>query len=208
VLGTIGLNLPHFHQYTQLFRSNEKIQKILCLFYQDILDFHVTFLKFFRKPSKSNRTSSTHGLLTQVVKEWELFFESLWPKTSRKVDLILQKINQHKMMMTSEVTLESISQEVAARQRDYAEFERIQEHQALQNFRSLLTELAPCMYDKELRAISRNLAAGSGQWLAQRTEYMTWANANNKSHRCLWIHGIPGAGRFDVDEEVRTYSFT
>lgn len=111
------------------------------------------------------------------------------------------------MMMTSEVTLENISQEVAARQRDYIEFERIQEHQALQNFRSLLTELAPCLYDKELRAISRNLAAGSGEWLAQRTEYVTWANTNNKSHRCLWIHGIPGAGRFDMYEEVRENSF-
>ncbi|KAI1325093.1 hypothetical protein F5Y16DRAFT_401709 [Xylariaceae sp. FL0255] len=131
-LGTIGLSLPHFEQ------------------------FHVTFLKFLRKP------------------QWELFFESLWPKTARKVDLTLQKINQHKMKMTSEVTLENISQEVAARQRDYIEFERIQEHEALQNFRSFLAELAPCLYDKELKAITRNLTPGSGEWLAQRAEYMTW----------------------------------
>lgn len=47
VLGVIGENLPEFDRYAKLFEQDAQVRKILCLFYQDILDVHVTLLKFF-----------------------------------------------------------------------------------------------------------------------------------------------------------------
>lgn len=55
--------------------------------------------------------------------EWELFFESLWPKTSGKLAMIQKRIYQHKNLMNEEVTLENITEEVLARQHDYERYE-------------------------------------------------------------------------------------
>ena len=47
-MAQIGAALPHFKLYAELFARNETIQRILGLFFRDILDFHSTALKFFR----------------------------------------------------------------------------------------------------------------------------------------------------------------
>ena len=51
VMAEVGHCLPHFQKYTELFRSNQQIRAVACLFYRDILDFHVTVLNFFGKSS-------------------------------------------------------------------------------------------------------------------------------------------------------------
>lgn len=48
VMAQISHSLPAFEKYTELFRGNQSIQQVLCLFYQDILDLYSTFLEFFR----------------------------------------------------------------------------------------------------------------------------------------------------------------
>ena len=52
VLAEVAQCLPQFQKYAELFEESEHIQQVLCLFYKDILDFHVTVLNFFRKNSK------------------------------------------------------------------------------------------------------------------------------------------------------------
>lgn len=47
-MAQIGAALPHFKAYTQLFAQNESVQRVLELFFKDVLDFHLTVLKFFR----------------------------------------------------------------------------------------------------------------------------------------------------------------
>lgn len=47
-MAQFGAALPHFKVYADLFAHNEPIQRILGLFFRDILDFHSTALKFFR----------------------------------------------------------------------------------------------------------------------------------------------------------------
>ena len=44
----VGAALPHFKLYADLFARNEPIQRILGLFFRDILDFHSIALKFFK----------------------------------------------------------------------------------------------------------------------------------------------------------------
>lgn len=39
-----GAALPHFKAYTQLFAQNGSVQRVLELFFKDILDFHLTVL--------------------------------------------------------------------------------------------------------------------------------------------------------------------
>ena len=47
-MAQVGAALPHFEAYAHLFAQNGPIQRILGLFFRDILDFHSTALKFFR----------------------------------------------------------------------------------------------------------------------------------------------------------------
>jgi hypothetical protein len=47
IMGEIGDKLPYFKSYTQLFESNDRIKDVLCLFFKDILDFHLTSVNFF-----------------------------------------------------------------------------------------------------------------------------------------------------------------
>ena len=47
-MAQIGAELPHFKAYAQLFERREPVQRVLELFFKDILDFHLTALRFFR----------------------------------------------------------------------------------------------------------------------------------------------------------------
>ena len=47
-IAQVGAALPHFKHYADLFARNKPIQRILGLFFRDILDFHTIALKFFR----------------------------------------------------------------------------------------------------------------------------------------------------------------
>ena len=51
-MGQIGDRLPQFQKYTRLFKSNDRIQSLLSVFFRDILDFHVTALNFFKLKSR------------------------------------------------------------------------------------------------------------------------------------------------------------
>ena|SRR6266487_2872002 len=52
IMAKIAVKLPHFQMYAELFGSNDKIQRVLCLFYKDILDVHVVMLNFFTLKSE------------------------------------------------------------------------------------------------------------------------------------------------------------
>jgi hypothetical protein len=52
VLAEVGQSLPQFQKYTELFKENQHIKQVLCLFFRDILDFHATVLNFFQKNSR------------------------------------------------------------------------------------------------------------------------------------------------------------
>jgi len=53
-MAQIGDALPRFQIYADLFSSNSRVQRVLCIFYKDILDFHATALNFFKKKSRSD----------------------------------------------------------------------------------------------------------------------------------------------------------
>ena len=47
-MAQLGAALPDFKTYAHVFAQDEPIQRVLGLFFRDILDFHSTALKFFR----------------------------------------------------------------------------------------------------------------------------------------------------------------
>lgn len=128
--------------------------------------------------------------------EWELFFESLWPRTAGKLAIVQKRVSQHNTWMNAEVTLENITEEVLARRHTYERYEQQQDFEDLQNFRALLAEISPRLYGNELDIITTNRVSASAPWLEKDVDFKKWVNPRNMSRRCLWLQGIPGAGMF------------
>lgn len=176
-MAQFGAALPHFKVYADLFAHNEPIQRILGLFFRDILDFHSTALKFFR------------------LKHWRVFFESLWPKYSSKFQVTIKNIAQHRIMMDSEVTLVHITEAYAARASTYDKYEKDKEYDERMEFHHIRTSLSPQLYDAQLERIKQSCSIQAGRWLETDKHFSEWQDASNKSARVLWLTGIPGAGK-------------
>ena len=58
-MAQIGAALPHFKGYAQLFDQNDSVQRVLELFFRDILDFHLTALRFFKLKRRHSLKSSS-----------------------------------------------------------------------------------------------------------------------------------------------------
>jgi hypothetical protein len=53
IMAEIGNKLPLFEAYTELFDSSDRVKDVLCLYFKDILDFHLVALNFFSQKRKS-----------------------------------------------------------------------------------------------------------------------------------------------------------
>jgi hypothetical protein len=199
-MGQIGDRLPQFQKYTQLFKSNDRIQSLLSVFFRDILDFHVTALNFFKLKSKYiARTDGTYSAykgfaMANSSAEWNLFFESLWPKYGNKITIIMANIDRHTHLMIGEVTLTDIVKAQEAREQAMEKYIRDEEFQRRQDFESVKQSLLPKLYDDELESFRKRRFPRSGEWLESDDQFSGWLDPKNKSQRLFWLQGIPGAG--------------
>ncbi|RFU32920.1 hypothetical protein B7463_g3424, partial [Scytalidium lignicola] len=143
----------------------------------DILDLYATTLKFFRKS------------------KWNTYFESLWPKTLGKLNVIKNNIIAHKSLMNEEVTFESVIRAEEDRRRANDVHERAQEHQDWQSFEVARAGLNPHFYDGDLERLAKESPPEAGQWLEEDDSFEKWSNLDNDTTRIFWLQGIPGAGK-------------
>ncbi|OTA93779.1 hypothetical protein M434DRAFT_395313 [Hypoxylon sp. CO27-5] len=177
VIMELGMTLPSFKAYTQLFESNPDIRHALCLFYADILDFYAILLNFL-----ANR-------------KLNIFLESLWPNIRSSIAKVQENMGRHKAMMMTNVTLESILQAHQARRLMLEEHDRAQAFRDSQTYSAIRNELEPHDHDAELARISYRSSVTSGRWLENEPDFMRWLDPADRTTRCIWLHGIPGSGK-------------
>ncbi|KAI2621405.1 hypothetical protein GGS26DRAFT_262370 [Hypomontagnella submonticulosa] len=177
VIADLGITLPSFKVYAQLFQSNHEIRRALCLFYADIMDFYAVLLNFL-----ANRRLNT-------------FLESLWPNIRSSITTIQENMEHHKTMMTMNVTLEDIIQAHRARKLALEEQEHAQVFRDSQTFSDIRNELHPHDYDADLASILRRSSVNSGRWLQNEQKFMRWLDPTDGTVRHMWLHGIPGCGK-------------
>lgn len=201
VLADVGMTLPSFQAYAQLFQQNDGIRRALFLFYADILDFYVVLLNFLNNRGKflfilvSLKMLTTISHLSSVL---NIVIESLWPNIRTKITKIQENIDQHKLMMTMNVTFEDILQAHTARKRALEEYEHAQEFRDRQNFSNIRHELNPLSYDAKLAEILRRSSVKSGAWLDNEPSFSKWLDPTDRTARTLWMHGIPGSGMSNI----------
>ncbi|KAL9122534.1 MAG: hypothetical protein Q9187_000916 [Circinaria calcarea] len=176
-MAQIGESLPQFQVYGNLFNMSQGMKHALCIFYSDILEFHVTILNFFRH------------------KKWSIFFESLWPRYAGKISVILHNIRRHKLLVTDEVTLANITEAYKARERAYEEYDKNQQEWDRLNFAEVNRSIAPSMYDHELERLGSKCNRVTGEWMRTEDAFCDWSDLKSPMTRIIWLVGIPGAGR-------------
>ncbi|KAI5925083.1 hypothetical protein F4810DRAFT_660893 [Camillea tinctor] len=177
VLAQIGTALPEFHKYNELLSQNDEAKRVMYLFFVDILDFYRVLLDLI-----DNRRR-------------QFIFEAFWPNIRGKVGVIQRNIDHHKMMMTSQVTMEHILQSYEARKRAIQEYERAEEQRISENVYNMLSEYSPSLYDDKLADILSQMTVASGTWLEGNPEFTKWADPTTNVCRCFWLYGIPGSGK-------------
>ncbi|KAI1103967.1 hypothetical protein F4804DRAFT_211097 [Jackrogersella minutella] len=177
VIADMGITLPSFKIYTQLFQSNHEICRALCLFYADILDFYAVLLNFL-----TNR-------------KLNIILESLWPNIRSSIAKIQENMEHHKAMMTMNVTLEDIVQAHQARKRALEEYEDAQAFRDNQTFKTIRNEFNPHNHDEKLADILRRSSVKSGKWLENELDFTRWHDPVDRTLKSIWLHGIPGSGK-------------
>ncbi|KAL9621184.1 MAG: hypothetical protein Q9160_004316 [Pyrenula sp. 1 TL-2023] len=173
----IGDLLPEFTTVTNLFSQNTHLKDVLVLFFQDILDFYIVALKFFKQP------------------KWRSLFEALWPQQKERIQLVITRIQRHTLLMRSEVRLEHVREEHEARLRALEHFVKSEKANRLQEYHIIEAGISPIFYDDRLNWINGRIYEGTGKWLTKDTALAKWLDFSEKSNKVLWLQGIPGAAR-------------
>jgi hypothetical protein len=78
-----------------------------------------------------------------------------------------------------------------------AQFERAQETERKNRYRSVLDWLRAEDVNSDQERYSRIWQESKTcQWILETPQIKAWCDPDNNSHPVLWIHGIPGSGKY------------
>ncbi|RSL54227.1 hypothetical protein CEP54_010009 [Fusarium duplospermum] len=173
----IGNLLPEFDHAAKLFGGKRHVNEVLALLFQDVLDFYLVSLKFFR------------------MERWKSFFEALWPRKKEEIEEVISRMKDHTYHLRNEVRLEDIQEAYDARQLDIENFAKLEEANRKQEYNALETAIAPTSYRKKLSFLRGRVCEGTGDWLIKDPDLSKWLKVTQDSPKVIWLCGIPGAGK-------------
>ncbi|KAF2494438.1 hypothetical protein BU16DRAFT_462815, partial [Lophium mytilinum] len=175
VLKEVGAMLPQFRKYAEskMFDQNNEVKSMMCLFYRDILDLHMEMLNFFNKKGKNSIISAIQG-----------------------------NIENHKMIMNSNVTLEHVLQAYHHRRITLQKHEDDKKYQNQMRLKILSDIMTSVSCHSKLHSSIEATSAGSGEWFFSSLAFQSWLNSKAFSEKGLWIRGIPGAGKTNLTANV------
>ncbi|KAK3323153.1 hypothetical protein B0T19DRAFT_198582 [Cercophora scortea] len=189
VLEDVGHMLPHFKKYAEsgIFDGNDQVKRVMCLFYRDILDLNLEMFKFFQKPS-------LHTII-----------DSFWPHFRKKLAVIQDNFESHKKLMVSNVTLEHVLQADDFRRRVLEKFDSEERRSAELQFKTLSDVMSSPGCKSKLQIAVEASSKSSGEWLFQDATFQNWLQGVGSVERCIWIRGIPGAGKTTLTANTIQY---
>lgn len=125
-----------------------------------------------------------------------MILESLWPKFRQRLDAIQGNINNHKLIMASNVTLENVVQAFDHRRIMLEAYDKTKKFQIEANFKELSALMSSSSCYSKLHDFIEGGLASSGTWLFDDAVFKTWLSSTDISERMMMILGIPGAGTF------------
>ena len=153
------------------------MEEILVCMFKNIFDFHLRALRFFQ------------------AGKWKQFFKAHVFRS--KFDDIINDLRQHRELVERQADL--IAFQEAKRAQDDAQ-KHYEDHEAQERLRRRLFMRdwldAPNMAGQQEKGqLTREAHPRSGKWLLSRDKVKAWLDPAMSAAACLWIHGIPGAGK-------------
>ncbi|KAK8054923.1 hypothetical protein PG993_000150 [Apiospora rasikravindrae] len=174
-IGEIGDLLPEFKRITALFDQHTILKEVLVLFFQDILDFYMVCIKFFKLP------------------RWKYLFQTVWPTHYDKIKVVMSQVERHTRLLRNEVRLEHIEREHEARLRAMVHFEEEQIRRQLEEFHRVKTDASPNLYSEQFRRLQSRACKGTEKWLLDDPTFHKWKDMSSTTSNILWLQGIPGS---------------
>ncbi|KAH7009779.1 NACHT domain protein [Ilyonectria destructans] len=173
----IGESFSEIAKFIKIFPDKECIPHILGLLFQDLLDFYSIALEFFK---------NSH---------WKLVYEAVWPRKRAKIRIAVSNLQRHCSQLKNRVQLEHLQAECDARIQAFDHFEKSEKSAQRIEYRGIKESFSPDDYDKDLEKLRGMVCEGTGQWLDEDADFLTWLDKSQKTDRTIWLQGIPGAGK-------------
>jgi adenylate kinase family enzyme len=174
---SISRQLPLLEQYQDLFARHGGMEEILVCMFKNIFDFHLRALRFFQ------------------AGKWKQIFKAHIFRS--KFDDIVNDLCQHRELVERQADLIAFRE---AKQAQDAAQRHYEKHEAQEQLRRRLFMQdwldAPNMAGQQEKGqLTREARPRSGQWLLSRDKVKSWLDPAMSAAACLWINGIPGAGK-------------
>lgn len=111
-----------------------------------------------------------------------------WPLKETKARKLLDEISRYKTTITLAITAENAQDIKGIKAKTVEIHSLLTESQRHEVYR-WLQHTDPSSLHFRAR---KDYEPGTGEWMLRTPEWISWLNARE---RCLWIHGIPGAGK-------------
>lgn len=174
---SLGQRLPQFEDVAMIFSDKDRIKSFLSLIYKDILEFHLTALKYFSS------------------RKWKMFLDATWALQKEKFQKIEERIDTHLGLLRDETTFQHIQQAHSDARESMKRFDKLATGQNQQFFQSLQVEMRPRNFATTLDWLRCRAVEGTGTWLMENETFAQLLVFNEQSPKHVWIQGIPGAGQ-------------
>ncbi|KEF62317.1 uncharacterized protein A1O9_00289 [Exophiala aquamarina CBS 119918] len=197
----IGEVFPLLQQYESLFIQHTEMRKILVWIYKDILEFHTRVIRFFDHPI------------------WRQLFRSAWNDFTANFDGILKNFSRHNQLIESQFLFLHARQYESDRGTTATHRTELTSKlnalsQELHNAHSLLQQAEEERKAERLHAIQEWIGgnhpgvvhemilearadySSTGNWVKNYAAVSSWINDDLPRSSTLWMHGMPGAGKF------------
>lgn len=173
----IAENMPLLQQYRTLFEKNHHMVLVLEMIYKSILEFHLSALAVFRKPT------------------WRQLFRSVWKDFKTRFQNILDDLRRYRSLIETQANLIQIQESQREHSRNRESFSKMEEAERDKRMLSVINWLSPADVDHDQEALVavRQEHPGSGLWLFANDQVKTWIDPDSSLVPCLWLNGIPGA---------------
>ncbi|KAK1757128.1 hypothetical protein QBC47DRAFT_342171 [Echria macrotheca] len=138
----------------------------------------------FPASSETTAGASRRKRLKQVVGQLA------WPFRQEKARVLLAQVQQHKATINLAISSEALH-DVKESKNGFGAVCRMLNDSETSDVCTWVEQNNPS--ELHNRAVA-DYEAGTGDWITRTPEWKTWIDAKD-SQRCLWIHGIPGAGK-------------
>lgn len=126
---------------------------------------------------------------------WMQFFDVIWPEREKKLRLVIDNFQKHANLLRSEVTYLDIVEAKADRDRSSEQIKKEDAFRELQKYLGLKSRLSPIMHDDRLDWLRNRTMPVCATWLLDDDTFCEWLDTSQSTIVCLWLQGIPGAGK-------------